>query len=388
MRYFLNGWQSLRVRLHRALVLGRSGLRDFGRLGFFFRLVGSVRLMVIAALLAMPALAQEAPFAPGWTLTEGSVLRFQSIKHVVKPETNTDTMKAESSIFAGLAGEIAPDGNATLHVMLDSIDTTIDLRNVRMRFLFFETFRFPEALITAKLDAAALSDLPTLRRKSVHLAFTLDLHGVQKQLEADVMVTQLADDRVVVTSTVPIPILAADFGLSEGITKLQEAAKLEIVPLGTISFDLVFARKGGAAPAAPVAEAAKPLETAGNFGLEECTGRFEILSRSGNIQFRSASARLLDSSSALLDQVADIALRCPGLRIEVSGHTDSDGPPADNQRLSEARAQAVADYLVAKGLTADRFVVKGYGEDKPAFANDSAANKARNRRIEFAVVQP
>jgi len=85
--------------------------------------------------------------------------------------------------------------------------------------------------------------------------------------------------------------------------------------------------------------------------------------------------------------VADIISRCPGLKIEVSGHTDADGTPAANQYLSQQRAKAVVRYLVNKGLTADRFTATGYGEDKPIFDNDTPEHKSRNRRIEFALVQ-
>jgi len=91
-------------------------------------------------------------------------------------------------------------------------------------------------------------------------------------------------------------------------------------------------------------------------------------------------------SGALLDNIADIVSRCPGMVIEIGGHTDSDGSDATNLRLSERRALAVAEYLQALGIPDDRFVIRGYGESQPIVANDSSDNKARNRRIEFKVV--
>ncbi|MES2433314.1 MAG: OmpA family protein [Pseudomonadota bacterium] len=364
-----------------------------------------LHLALIALLAPLPLAAQNASFAPGWQIdAQSSQLRFQSVKNVTK---------VESSTFAAFSGGLDADGTLSLHVFLDSVDTKIDLRNVRMRFLLFETFRFPEAVITAKINAADLADLPTLRRKTIHLTYTLDLHGVKKQLETDVAVTMVQDDTVVVSSTVPVVIATDDFGLAEGVQKLQEAANVVIIPSGTISFDLTLKRNGGAVtpaapapaeaapvadapvvaatPEAPAAETATPAvvaqEPTGDLDLEACKGRFEILSRSGNINFHSGSARLQADSAPLLDSVADIIARCPGLKIEVSGHTDADGAPAANQYLSQQRAKAVVRYLVKKGLTADRFTATGYGEDKPIFDNDTPEHKSRNRRIEFALVQ-
>lgn len=140
-------------------------------------------LFALAVMIGsvLSAGAQDGLFAPGWTLQpEASSLRFQSVKN----ET-----KVESSGFVTYSGEIDPGGLATVRIKLNSVDTKIDLRNVRMRFLFFETFQFPEAVITVALDPTLLTDLPTVRRKSVRLPYTLDLHGVKKSFEADVTVT-------------------------------------------------------------------------------------------------------------------------------------------------------------------------------------------------------
>ncbi|MFT3971044.1 MAG: OmpA family protein [Micropruina sp.] len=74
-------------------------------------------------------------------------------------------------------------------------------------------------------------------------------------------------------------------------------------------------------------------------------------------------------------------------KVRVEGHTDDTGDQAANQRLSEARAQAVADYLVTKGIAAGRITVTGRGESAPAYPNNSTENRAKNRRvvIEFRV---
>lgn len=329
--------------------------------------------------LSLPAAAQTAAFAPGWDLDPArSNIRFQSIKN----ET-----KVESSSFATFSGGIEPDGTATVHVLLDSVDTLVDLRNVRMRFLFFETFRYPEATVSLKLTPDMVADLPVVRRKTVNLDYTFDLHGVQKQMTSPVTITLLSDDLVSVASAAPISIAVGDFELGENVHKLEQAVGgVVIVPSATVTFDFMFGRRGTPAVPAPVIEApvtAVALETQGDFSAEECTGRFEVLSRTGNIYFRIGSAGLDAESAPLLRSVVDIVKRCPTLSVVVSGYTDSDGNPLSNQRLSEARAQSVVNYLVEQGVTAGRLRAVGYGEANPVAPNDSARNKSLNRRIEF-----
>ncbi len=333
--------------------------------------------------LCAPVLAQENPFKGGWTLDAGgSALGFQSIKN----ET-----KVEISSFASLTGDIAEDGTARVSVLLDSVDTTIDLRNVRMRFLFFETFTYPEAVITARITPAMLEGLEQARRKTVRLPYELNLHGVTKALTADVTVTLLDDARVAVATALPISVAAADFNLSDGVRKLEEAASVSIVPSATVSFDLLFTKAAVAPPATtPAAAPQKPasvaLEAEGDFDLEACLGRFEILSRSGNIYFQPGSDRLEPESTPILTAIVDIIQRCPSLTVQVAGHTDSIGPERENQRLSEKRAQAVSRYLIDKGVSAARFQVIGYGEARPTADNTTAEGRSRNRRIEFTGV--
>jgi len=350
------------------------------------RLALSGLLAALASLALSPARGQENPFAGGWTLNpDSSALRFQSVKN------NT---VVETSSFASFAGAIAEDGTATLRIQLDSVDTKIDLRNVRMRFLFFETFQFPEAVITARLDPAQLADLAQVRRKLITLPYSMDLHGVTAEGQAEVAVTLISDTLVAVASSTPISVATASYNLDNGVRKLEEAANVKIVPSATVSFDFIFGRTepdapavvAAAAPAVAPAPADAAVETAGNFDIEACKGRFEILSRTDNINFRSGSATLEPSSFFLLDSIVDIVRRCPGLRIEVGGHTDSVGSDATNLRLSQRRAASVTDYLVTKGVDRAQITSTGYGESRPIVDNDTAENQRRNRRIEFTVV--
>jgi OOP family OmpA-OmpF porin len=85
----------------------------------------------------------------------------------------------------------------------------------------------------------------------------------------------------------------------------------------------------------------------------------------------------------LLDEVVTILKKNRGIEGEIQGHTDSTGPEAYNQRLSEKRAQAVVDYLVQHGIDPGRFTVRGYGESRPMASNDTKEGRQENRRVEL-----
>jgi len=112
------------------------------------------------------------------------------------------------------------------------------------------------------------------------------------------------------------------------------------------------------------------------------------LLRLDNVYFESGKAVLKTSSHAALDQVGAILVKWPQLRIEVGGHTDSQGREAMNLELSQLRAQAVYDYIAVEfpQIELEQFSVKGYGESKSIATNDTPAGRARNRRVEFTVL--
>jgi len=107
-----------------------------------------------------------------------------------------------------------------------------------------------------------------------------------------------------------------------------------------------------------------------------------------DVNFETGKADLLPESHASLDQVGQILSKWPELQIEVGGHTDSRGSEALNQRLSEARANSVLDYIKGKfpNLKAEQFTAKGYGESKPVAPNNTDLGRAKNRRVEFVVL--
>jgi outer membrane protein OmpA-like peptidoglycan-associated protein len=118
---------------------------------------------------------------------------------------------------------------------------------------------------------------------------------------------------------------------------------------------------------------------------EGCQKRFTDAAARGAVRFARASADLDERSSSLLDGLAEIVKSCPGVRVEISGHTDGEGAAERNQRLSERRAQAVLNRLKELGVDASQLSAVGYGAARPIAPNDTPQNRARNRRIEFTV---
>ncbi|MFL6709641.1 MAG: OmpA family protein [Massilia sp.] len=105
------------------------------------------------------------------------------------------------------------------------------------------------------------------------------------------------------------------------------------------------------------------------------------------IEFDSGKATLTDSGRAILDQMSVALLGLKDKKVEVIGHTDNAGSRAGNLALSQARAEAVRSYVAAKGVKPDNVAVSGEGPDRPVADNRTAEGRARNRRIEFKVVQ-
>lgn len=295
----------------------------------------------------------------------------------------------ETHKFTVVEGTIGADGAASISIDLVSLETGVDLRDVRMRFLFFEVYKFPTAEITAQLDRDKLRDILVKTRLPYTLKFKLKLHGVEKEMEAPVVVTRIVDNAVSVATVQPIIVNAKDFELVPGIAKLSEAVGgIMIAPASSISFDLVFegANYNPALETARIAAAkGQAQEKSAVMTSEACTTRLDVISKTRAIYFVTGSTNLDQASEPLLNSVAEITNRCPSVKIEVAGHTDADGNSAYNQTLSEQRAKAVSSYLIEKGVGAARIKTAGYGDSQPVAANDTEANKAKNRRIEFRV---
>ena len=109
-----------------------------------------------------------------------------------------------------------------------------------------------------------------------------------------------------------------------------------------------------------------------------------LLSLTG-INFKFDSAVIEPSSSDILDRAVASLNEAKDVAVRIEGHCDSTGGEAYNELLSERRANAVQDYLVAHGIAADRLSVVGKGESQPAASNDTEEGRYQNRRVEFHV---
>ncbi|MFQ5902757.1 MAG: OmpA family protein, partial [Candidatus Binatia bacterium] len=99
------------------------------------------------------------------------------------------------------------------------------------------------------------------------------------------------------------------------------------------------------------------------------------------------SADLTPGARSILEEQAAILDKEPTVRVEIAGHTDSTGPEAYNQGLSERRAKTVEEYLISKGISPDRLKAVGYGESRPVATNDTREGRAMNRRVELNVLE-
>lgn len=125
----------------------------------------------------------------------------------------------------------------------------------------------------------------------------------------------------------------------------------------------------------------QPIEVAGDTTVEESA---PVVLR--NVFFATGSAELLPASENELNRLYQLLDDRPEMRIRINGHTDNVGTAADNQALSEARAEAVYTYLLEKGISRDRLTYKGFGEEVPIAPNDTPEGRQRNRRTEFEVL--
>ncbi len=105
------------------------------------------------------------------------------------------------------------------------------------------------------------------------------------------------------------------------------------------------------------------------------------------VEFQSGSSTLTPQGRAVLDEMAAALLKIAGRKVEVAGHTDSQGSRDTNIALAVARAEAVKNYLATKGVNPASMQTLGVGPDRPVADNTSAEGRARNRRIEFRVSQ-
>ncbi len=105
-----------------------------------------------------------------------------------------------------------------------------------------------------------------------------------------------------------------------------------------------------------------------------------------NVNFDFDKSKIRVESYPILEHALDVLKEYPGMKVVISGHTDSFGSDEYNVKLSERRVSSVYDYLVSHGISEDRITRKAFGEKQPVRENNSPLNRAFNRRVEFKIV--
>ncbi|MDI6840484.1 MAG: OmpA family protein [bacterium] len=106
----------------------------------------------------------------------------------------------------------------------------------------------------------------------------------------------------------------------------------------------------------------------------------------GGITFEFNKANIKPTSYKMLDEAVELLKKHPNIKIEIAGHTSSEGSDTYNLKLSQLRAEAVKEYLVTHGISVDRLQARGYGETQPIASNRTEKGRAKNRRIEFRIL--
>jgi outer membrane protein OmpA-like peptidoglycan-associated protein len=121
--------------------------------------------------------------------------------------------------------------------------------------------------------------------------------------------------------------------------------------------------------------------------IDLCRDTVGALAARNAIIFNSGSATLAPDSSEPLDELAGDLRICPDTVVHVEGHTDSDGAEDVNLALSVARAEAVVEALIDRGVAMERLYAEGYGETMPIASNETRQGKQANRRIAFTITE-
>lgn len=119
---------------------------------------------------------------------------------------------------------------------------------------------------------------------------------------------------------------------------------------------------------------------------EECVSRIQAIQADDKIIFEPGSVQITERAGEILDRIAEVLPECQHVSMEIGGHTDSQGREEMNLNLSQSRADAVLNGLLARNVLVSNLVARGYGETRPIDQNETDAGRERNRRIEFALV--
>lgn len=183
-------------------------------------------------LISATALLISVPAMAGWQLTGDSSVHFLSTKNTSITETHE---------FTRIDGIINDDGKAQFSIDLSSVETGIPIRNERMQKMLFETTEFAKATVTADIPSPLIDAVKAGSITETELDLVLSLHGMSKTLSSTVLISESENGEVVVSTTSPVLVKAADFGLEAGVEALRNVAGLNNISTTVpVMFNLVF----------------------------------------------------------------------------------------------------------------------------------------------------
>jgi polyisoprenoid-binding protein YceI len=191
------------------------------------------RNMRISMALCAALLLGACDVRADWTLDNaGSSLSFVTVKAIDVAEVHT---------FKELSGSVGTDGHARVVIQLASVDTLIPIRDERMREILFQTDLFPTATVDTRIEPGRFEALPAGTSERLSADLTLSIRDVELPVTAEILVTRLASDRILVATTKPVIINAAAVSLAEGVEELREVAGLPSISKAVpVSFILQF----------------------------------------------------------------------------------------------------------------------------------------------------
>lgn len=188
--------------------------------------------LFLCAFFVLSSLLSTQVFANWILMPEQSNLSFVSIKK---------SSVGEVHHFQNLLGEVLETGEVNLIIDLKSVKTGIEIRDERMKQFLFAVTQFPTAKISTNIDEKVIGSMKVGAIKSLPVELNIDLHGAEVKKTAHLRVVKLSPDSIFVVTEKPLIINAKDFGMSEGVAKLQQLAGLpsidDVVP---VSFNAVF----------------------------------------------------------------------------------------------------------------------------------------------------
>lgn len=190
---------------------------------------------LFAGVVALQVFSFSAAAMADWNVdSDNSYVSYVSIKKAAVGEPN---------FFQTLSGKVTDAGAAEITIDMASVETNIEVRNERVKEHLFKVGEFPNATVKATVPMADYSSLAVGETTSSDITLTLNLLGVEKEVEASVNVVKIADNKVLVASRDIISLDANEFGAADGLKKLQELANLpSIEPVVPVSFQIQFTK--------------------------------------------------------------------------------------------------------------------------------------------------